>query len=205
MLNKAKDLQNMYSLLVDFLGIFNFFKILILYCRVLRRKGRMVLLVSEEMHHIFQKSFTNTGTNIEVFTTKQQGEINRVKQRVLSDSHEQSDQSQASLQVESIHSDSADCLSKAGNNFKCNQVNEKMNESRGDEYTDKQLPFTANTSCTVNSSCTGNASCEMGKTSEQNENEILNLLSIFNQFEYVSDHYIKLGETNSYIAVLEKK
>lgn len=205
MLNKAKDLQNMYSLLVDFLGIFNFFKILILYCRVLRRKGRMVLLVSEEMHHIFQKSFTNTGTNIEVFTTKQQGEINRVKQRVLSDSHEESDQSQASLQVESIHSDSADCLSKAGNNFKCNQVNEKMNESRGDEYTDKQLPFTANTSCTVNSSCTGNTSCEMGKTSEQNENEIMNLLSVFNQFEYVSDHYIKLGETNSYIAVLEKK
>lgn len=159
----------------------------------------MVLLVSEEMHHIFQKSFTNTGTNIEVFTTKQLGEMNRVKQKVLSDSHEQSDQSQASLQVESIHSDSTDCLSKAGNNFKCNQVNEKMNESRGDEYTDKQLPFTANTSCT------GNTSCEMGKTSEQNENEIMNLLSVFNQFEYVSDHYIKLGETNSYIAVLEKK
>ncbi|XP_052701376.1 THUMP domain-containing protein 2-like [Crassostrea angulata] len=161
--------------------------------RVLKRNGRMVLLVSEEMHHIFQKSFTNTGTNIEVFTTKQQGEINRVKQRVLSDSHEQNDQSQASLQVESIHSDSADCLSKAGNNFKCNQVNDKMDESHSDEYIDKQLPFTAN------------RSCEMGKTSEQNENEIMNLLSVFNQFIYVSDHYIKLGETNSYIAVLEKK
>lgn len=172
---------------------------------MLKRNGRIVLLVSEEMHHIFQKSFTNTGTDIEVFTTKQQGEINRVKQKVLSDSPEQSDQSQASLQLESIHSDSADCVSKAGNNFKCNQVNDKMNESHGDEYTDKQLPFTANTSCTVNSSCTGNTSCEMGKTSEQNENEILNLLSVFNQFEYVSDHYIKLGETNSYIAVLEKK
>lgn len=153
----------------------------------------MVLLVSEEMHHIFQKSFTYTGTNIEVFTTKQLGEMNRVKQKVLSDSHEESDQSQASLQVESIHSDSADCLSKAGNNFKCNQVNDKMDESHSDEYIDKQLPFTAN------------RSCEMGKTSEQNENEIMNLLSVFNQFEYVSDHYIKLGETNSYIAVLEKK
>lgn len=165
----------------------------------------MVLLVSKEIHHIFQKSFTNTGTNIELFTTKQQGEINRVKQKVLSDSHEQSDQSQASLQVESIHSDSAHCLSKAGNNFKCNQVNDKMNESHSDEYTDKQLPFTANTSCTVKTSCTANPSCEMGKTSEQNENEIMNLLSVFNQFEYVRDHYIKLGETNSYIAVLEKK
>eukprot|EP00105_Crassostrea_gigas_P034286 XP_019918434.1 PREDICTED: THUMP domain-containing protein 2-like [Crassostrea gigas] len=173
--------------------------------RVLKRNGRMVLLVSEEIHHIFQKSFTNTGTNIEVFTTKQQGEINRVKQKVLSDSHEQSDQSQASLQVESIHSDSADCLSKAGNNFKCNQVNDKMNESHSDEYTDKQLPFTANRSCSIKTSCTANPSCEMGKTSEQNENEIINLLSVFNQFEYVSNHYIKLGETNSYIAVLEKK
>lgn len=165
----------------------------------------MVLLVSEEMHHIFQKSFTYTGTNIEVFTTKQQGEINRVKQKVLSDSHEQSDQPQASLQVESIHSDSTDCLSKAGNNFKCNQVNDKMNESYGDEYTDKQLPFTANRSCSIKTSCTAKPSCEMGKTSEQNEKEIMNLLSVFNQFEYVSDHYIKLGETNSYIAVLEKK
>lgn len=172
---------------------------------MLRRKGRMVLLVSEEIHHIFQKSFTNTGTNIEVFTTKQQGEINHVKQKVLTDYPEQSDKSKASFHVEPISSDSTDCLGKAGNNFKCNQVNDKMNESNGDEYTDKQLPFTANTSCTVNSSCTGNTSCEMGKTSEQNENEILNLLSIFNQFEYVSDHYIKLGETNSYIAVLEKK
>lgn len=165
----------------------------------------MVLLVSEEIHHIFQKIFSNTGTNIEVFTTKQQGEMNRVKQKVLSDSHEESDQSQASLQVESIHSDSADCVSKAGNNFKCNQVNDKMNESHGDEYVDKQLPFTANRSCSIMTSCTANPSCEMGKTSEQNENEIMNLLSVFNQFEYVSDHYIKLGETNSYIAVLEKK
>lgn len=172
---------------------------------MLRRKGRMVLLVSDEIHHIFQTSFTNTGTHIEVFTTKQQGEMNCVKQRVLSDSHEQSDQSQASLQVESIHSDSADCLSKAGNNFKCNQVNYKMNESHGDEYTDKQLPFTANRSCSIKTSCTANPSCEMVKTSEQNENEIMNLLSVFNQFEYVSDHYIKLGQTNSYIAVLEKK
>lgn len=43
----------MYFLLVDFLGIFNFFKILILYCRVFRRKGRMVIFVSEEMYYIF--------------------------------------------------------------------------------------------------------------------------------------------------------
>lgn len=167
--------------------------ILISYCRVLRRNGRMVLLVSEEMHHIFQKSFTNTGTNIEVFTTKQQGEINHVNQKVLSDYPEQSDQSQASLQVESIHSDSTDCLSKAGNNIKCSQVSDKRTKMCGEEYTDKQLPFTANTRC------------EMGKTNEQIEDEIMNLLCVFNQFEFVSDHYIKLGETDSYIVVLKKK
>lgn len=159
----------------------------------------MVLLVGEEIHPIFKKSFTNTGSNKDVLTTKQQGEISCIKQKVLSDYPEQSDQSQASLQVESVHSDSTDCLSKAGNNFKCNQVNDKMIKIHGDEYTDKQLPFTANTSCTVNTSC------EMGKTSEQNEDEIMNLLCVFNQFEFVSDHYIKLGETNSYIVVLEKK
>lgn len=167
---------------------------------MLKRNGRIVLLVSEEMHHIFQKSFTNTGTDIEVFTTKQQGEINRVKQKVLTDYPEQSDKSKASFHVEPISSDSTDCLGKAGNNSKNNQVTDKRMKVHGDEYADTQLPFTANTS-----SCTANSSCEMGKTSEQNENEILNLLSVFNQFEYVSDHYIKLGETNSYIAVLEKK
>lgn len=153
----------------------------------------MALLVSEEMHHIFQKSFTNTGTNIEVFSTKPQGEINCVKQRVLSGYHEQSDQSQASLQVESILSDSTDCLSKAGNNLKCNKVSDKRTKMSGEEYTDKQLPFTANTRC------------EMGKTNEQIEDEIMNLLCVFNQFEFVSDHYIKLGETSSYIVVIEKK
>lgn len=41
-----------------------------------------------------------------------------------------------------------------------------MNESRGDEYIDKQLFFIVNISCIIKISCIVNISCEMGKISE---------------------------------------
>ena len=192
--------------------------------RVLRANGRIVLLVSEELHGIFQKAeeFTTSNTKLPKTGTIETDipksvaptdiQLKGTLHNDVTDSNakdipysELDIQSKGSLKTASNKPDPV-CFYE--------EFEIKSHEVKGQEFiggqglsdqqkrtdvqsykdnTDNELSLIASTSCAT------------GKSSDQNQDDVVNFLSVLNLFEFESDHYIKLGETNSYIIVLKIK
>ncbi|XP_062574007.1 THUMP domain-containing protein 2-like [Saccostrea cucullata] len=191
--------------------------------RVLKKNGTVVLLVSEEMHHIIK----NAGNIYQPFVQSGQNQIIQGQEDCIQlnkdiEKHclDPSDQSKQSLgkQTDTTNINFSDSLVSDIKNSWEKSLLPLLPQNRSSPLPKKlhahatEKPRQSDTSSSVvkdsklmnkcdELTSSVNRYCEDVKCDDL-ERGVTDLSSALEQFKHVSDHYIKLGETNSYIVVL---
>ncbi|XP_048733202.2 THUMP domain-containing protein 2-like [Ostrea edulis] len=171
-------------------------------CRVLRSNGKVVLLVSEDIHQIYKNSeipdsSDKHSVSDQVLNSISEGGEDRKDQYCVPGNKS------ANLHLDDpSNAVVLDIKKKCDNSFYQEELSTKSSivplvmEKSGVSYRKTENGGSFKTTDSGLVDCVD---------SNRNEQEVLGLQSVLQKFDVIRDHYIKLGETNSYIIVLKKR